>query len=54
MRRAAMRPISSGASRRARLRVTWYQESRCISPFAAATGETARLNEDVSYPPAKP
>ena len=53
-RRAAMRPISSGASSRARLRVTWYQPSRCISPSRTATGATERLNEEVRYSPAKP
>ncbi len=51
---AAIRPIDSGSSRRARRRVTWYHESRCISASRVATGDTARLKDDVAYSPAKP
>ena len=51
---AAMRPISSGTSSRARLRVTWYQPSRCISAPSDATGDTESENDEVSYSPANP
>ena len=49
-----MRPISSGTSSRARLRVTWYQPSRCISSPSDATGDTESENDEVSYSPPNP
>jgi len=42
-----VRPIDSGESSLARVRAAEYQESRCISPFWAATGDTLRLKLDV-------
>jgi len=38
--RRGVRPTATGSSIRARLRAVEYQESRCISPFRPATGET--------------